>query len=79
MQRASVVISLMEKGTGEDLRSLLARGVKLYEKAREEDVEEKVLLRSVDCCGRRSIWHWLACMRLGISIGRRCSRRMRRG
>ena len=33
MQRASVVISLMEKGTGEDLRDLLERGVKLYEGA----------------------------------------------
>ena len=30
MQRASVVMSLMEKGTGKDLRALLERGVKLY-------------------------------------------------
>jgi hypothetical protein len=48
MQRASVVISLMEKGTGEDLRALLARGVKLYEKAvEEENASEKVLLRAI--------------------------------
>jgi hypothetical protein len=47
MQRASVVISLMEKGTGEDLRALLARGVKLYEKACKEGAEEKILLRSI--------------------------------
>ncbi len=33
MQRASVVISLMEKGTGEDLRALLARGIALYKTA----------------------------------------------
>lgn len=37
MQRAAVVISLMEKGSGEDLRELLERGVKLYEKALEGD------------------------------------------
>jgi len=30
MQRASVVMSLMEKGTGKVLRGLLKRGVKLY-------------------------------------------------
>lgn len=47
MQRASVVISLMEKGTGEDLRDLLARGVKLYEKACGKDAEEKILLRAI--------------------------------
>ena len=47
MQRASVVISLMEKGTGEDLRGLLARGVKLYEKVCKGDAEEKILLRSI--------------------------------
>jgi hypothetical protein len=47
MQRASVVISLMEKGTGEDLRGLLERGVKLYGKACEEDAEEEILLRAI--------------------------------
>ena len=47
MQRASVVISLMEKGTGEDLRDLLARGVKLYERASEGDAEERILLRAI--------------------------------
>jgi hypothetical protein len=47
MQRASVVISLMEKGTGEDLRDLLARGVKLYEGALEEGAGEGKLLRSI--------------------------------
>jgi hypothetical protein len=43
MQRASVVISLMEKGTGEDLRDLVERGVKLYAGAVEEDGDKKVL------------------------------------
>src|ERR1700722_6855941 len=33
MQRASVVMSLMKKGTGKDLQELLKRGVKLYRKA----------------------------------------------
>lgn len=47
MQRASVVISLMEKGTGEDLRDLLARGVKLYERALEEDAEDRRVKRAV--------------------------------
>lgn len=47
MQRASVVISLMEKGTGEDLRDLLARGVKLYEGALEEEAGEGKLLRAI--------------------------------
>jgi hypothetical protein len=47
MQRASVVISLMEKGTGEDLRDLLARGVKLYERASEGDAEERIMLRAI--------------------------------
>jgi hypothetical protein len=47
MQRASVVISLMEKGTGEDLRDLLARGVKLYERASEGDADERILLRAI--------------------------------
>jgi hypothetical protein len=47
MQRASVVISLMEKGTGEDLRDLLKRGVKLYEKAIEDDAGNKYVLRAI--------------------------------
>lgn len=47
MQRASVVISLMEKGTGEDLRDLLERGVKLYRKAIEGDDENRFVLRAI--------------------------------
>jgi len=47
MQRASVVISLMEKGTGEDLRDLLERGVKLYEKALQNEAEDKKARRAV--------------------------------
>jgi hypothetical protein len=47
MQRASVVMSLMEEGTGEDLRDLLDRGVKLYRKAVEDDAADKVVLRAI--------------------------------
>jgi hypothetical protein len=47
MQRASVVISLMQKGTGEDLRDLLKRGVKLYRKAIEDDAENQIVLRAI--------------------------------
>jgi hypothetical protein len=48
MQRASVVMSLMEKGTGKDLRRLLERGVKLYRKAIEDDdTENKFVLRAI--------------------------------
>jgi hypothetical protein len=47
MQRASVVISLMEKGTGEDLRGLLERGVKLYEGAAKEEAGDRKVLRAV--------------------------------
>jgi len=47
MQRASVVISLMEKGTGEDLRDLLERGVKLYRKASEDEEGNKFVLRAI--------------------------------
>jgi hypothetical protein len=47
MQRASVVISLMEKGTGEDLRDLLARGVKLYEHAVEGKGRETTILKAI--------------------------------
>jgi hypothetical protein len=47
MQRASVVISLMEKDTGEDLRDLLTRGVKLYERALEEEVGDARVWRAL--------------------------------
>jgi hypothetical protein len=47
MQRASVVISLMEKGTGEDLRDLLERGVKLYESAAKDEDGDRKLRRAV--------------------------------
>jgi hypothetical protein len=47
MQRAAVVMSLMEKGTGKDLRELLERGVKLYRKAMEEEAKEKIVLRAI--------------------------------
>jgi hypothetical protein len=47
MQRASVVISLMEKGTGEDLRDLLDRGVKLYEHAIEGKGGDETILRAI--------------------------------
>jgi hypothetical protein len=47
MQRAAVVISLMEKGTGEDLRGLLARGVKLYEHAHEGKGGEATILKAI--------------------------------
>ena len=47
MQRASVVISLMEKGTGEDLRDLLKRGVKLYEHAVDGKGDEGTILRAI--------------------------------
>jgi hypothetical protein len=47
MQRASVVISLMEKGTGGDLRDLLKRGVKLYKKAVKDDAAKKHVLRAI--------------------------------
>ncbi|HXC97603.1 MAG TPA: hypothetical protein VNU92_18020 [Edaphobacter sp.] len=47
MQRASVVMSLMEKGSGEDLRDLLKRGVTLYRKAMEGNAEHKIVLRAI--------------------------------
>jgi hypothetical protein len=47
MQRASVVMSLMEEGTGEDLRDLLRRGVRLYRKAVEDDAGSKVVLQAI--------------------------------
>lgn len=47
MQRASVVMSLMEEGTGEDLWDLLRRGVKLYRKATQEDAGDEFVLRAI--------------------------------
>jgi hypothetical protein len=47
MQRASVVMSLMEAGTGDDLRNLLKRGVTLYRKAVEDDAKNKVVLQAI--------------------------------
>jgi hypothetical protein len=47
MQRAAVVMSLMEKGTGKDLEGLLKRGVKLYRKAMEDETNDKVVLRAI--------------------------------
>jgi hypothetical protein len=47
MQRASVVMSLMEKGTGKDLLELLKMGVKLYSKAIEDKAKEKTVLRAI--------------------------------
>jgi hypothetical protein len=47
MQRASVVMSLMEEGTGEDLRKLLKRGVKLYRKAVEDSAKNKFVLQAI--------------------------------
>ncbi|HEX3373332.1 MAG TPA: hypothetical protein VHS13_03935 [Edaphobacter sp.] len=47
MQRASVVMSLMEEGTGEDLRDLLKQGVKLYRKAVEDDAKNKFVLQAI--------------------------------
>ncbi|MGD0444919.1 MAG: hypothetical protein ABSA39_13380 [Edaphobacter sp.] len=47
MQRASVVMSLMKKDTGEDLRGLLKRGVKLYHKSMENEDGHKFVLRAI--------------------------------
>jgi hypothetical protein len=47
MQRAAVVMSLMEKGTGKDLQGLLKRGVKLYRKGMEDETNDKVVLRAI--------------------------------
>jgi hypothetical protein len=47
MQRASVVMSLMEKSTGRDLRGLLKRGVELYRKAVEDDAKNNFVLRAI--------------------------------
>lgn len=40
-------MSLMEKGSGEDLRDLLKRGVTLYRKAMEGNAEHKIVLRAI--------------------------------
>jgi len=47
MQRASVVMSLMEEGTGDDLRDLLKEGVKLYRKAVENDAKNEFVLQAI--------------------------------
>ena len=47
MQRASVVMSLMEEGTGEGLRDLLKRGVKLYRKAVDDNAKNKFVLQAI--------------------------------
>jgi type I site-specific restriction endonuclease len=47
MQRASVVMSLMEEGTGEDLRDLLKQGIKLYRKAVEDNAKNKFVLQAI--------------------------------
>jgi hypothetical protein len=47
MQRASVVMSLMEEGTGEDLRDLLKQGVRLYRKAVKDDAKNKFVLQAI--------------------------------
>lgn len=47
MQRASVVMSLMQKGTGDDLRDLLQRGVSLYRKAIVANERQKLVLRAI--------------------------------
>ncbi|HEY1994783.1 MAG TPA: hypothetical protein VGG81_10290 [Edaphobacter sp.] len=47
MQRASVVMSLMEEGTGDDLRNLLKLGVKLYRKAVEDEAKNKFVLQAI--------------------------------
>lgn len=47
MQRAAAVISLMEKGSGEELRELLKRGTKLYEKALEGEGGNATVLKAV--------------------------------
>ncbi len=47
MQRASAVMSLMEKGKGKDLRKLLDRGVKLYRKAMEDEDKTQFVLGAI--------------------------------
>jgi hypothetical protein len=47
MQRASIVMSLMQKGTGDDLHDLLQRGVSLYRKAIVADSRQQLVLRAI--------------------------------
>lgn len=47
MQRASVVMSLMEEGSGEDLRNLLRRGVGLYRKAVVDSNKLELALQAI--------------------------------
>jgi hypothetical protein len=47
MQRASVVMSLMQKGTGEDLHELLQRGVGLYRRAILRNAQQQLVLRAI--------------------------------
>jgi hypothetical protein len=47
MQRASAVMSLVEKGQGKDLRKLLDRGVKLYRKAMEDESKTQFVLGAI--------------------------------
>jgi hypothetical protein len=71
MQRASVVMSLMEKGTGRDLRGLLKRGVELYRKAVEDDAKNNFVLRAIGVLRATEHLSKLACMRRERSIDRR--------
>ena len=47
MQRASTVLSLVEKGQGKDLRELLDRGVNLYRKAMEDEDKTQFVLGAI--------------------------------
>jgi hypothetical protein len=47
MQRASIVMSLMAKGSGKDLHELLERGVKLYHKAMEDEAKDRFVLCAI--------------------------------
>lgn len=47
MQRASAVMSLVEKGKGKDLRKLLDLGVKLYRKAMEDEDKAQFVLGAI--------------------------------
>jgi hypothetical protein len=47
MQRASAVMSLVEKGKGKDLRELLERGVNLYRKAMEDEDKTQFVLGAI--------------------------------
>ena len=47
MQRASSVMSLVEKGKGKDLRKLLDQGVKLYRQAMEDESQTQFVLGAI--------------------------------